>query len=689
MKGERRSRAFWVGCVLVFLLALLPRVVYPVSRPLQWHERSVLFWDALLEGDLGGTYQQYHPGVTTMWIAGLGLRVYAAAHNWLGDESLNPSRVSPNVGPYPVEAGVAALGVAISLCICVAYVLLARQVSWEVGLVGGCLLALDPFCLEQSKILHVDALLATLMLVSALFLVSYLQRRRWLSLILSGVFAGLALLTKSPSGFLIPYAVLAIAYRHLADGRDPARSSKTRGWVGRVVRIARDLGVWGLTAGCIFVLLWPAMWIRPGEVVHKMMRRTEFHIETVHRNPSFFAGQVIYDDPGPLFYLATIAWKTTLVTLLTLFAAFLFLLWRARRWRDDQPVWWVLMYACGFTGAMMFAARKELRYLLPTFPALDVLAAWGLVRAASAVGRLNRLQTRTWVPATVVAAALVIQAVTVLRHHPYYGTHHNLLLGGLRVAQHVLPLGDGGEGVDLAGRFLNGYPGAERRIAGVPQRFDELLEYTFVGSSEGIEQPDVDYYVFPINSIQRQNRIEFWGEAWEASQEEEPLWSISFDGVPYVWIYPAYPSNPAAFAIDRRLEVPLGDHVHLLGYSLGSSDISAGDTLTVTLFWQSDGRLVEDYHVFVHLQGVGGQVATQHDGVPARGERPTWDWCDKEVIRDEHVLVSDAGLPAGTYTLSIGMYDYLTQARLPAVGPDGERLPEDRVVLQDIQVTPP
>ena len=76
----------WVQCrviaVLVFVLAFVPRVVYGVSRAVQWYEQSNRYWDALLAGDMAGTYQRYHPGVTTMWVAGLGLGVYATANGW-------------------------------------------------------------------------------------------------------------------------------------------------------------------------------------------------------------------------------------------------------------------------------------------------------------------------------------------------------------------------------------------------------------------------------------------------------------------------------------------------------------------------------------------------------------------------------------------------------------------------------
>jgi hypothetical protein len=139
----------------------------------------------------------------------------------------------------------------------------------------------------------------------------------------------------------------------------------------------------------------------------------------------------------------------------------------------------------------------------------------------------------------------------------------------------------------------------------------------------------------------------------------------------------------------HRLEVRLGERVRLLGYRTSSSAVSAGDALTVTLFWQADDRLAKDYHVFVHLLNAEGELVAQHDGVPVNGERPTWSWWGGEVIRDAHELVIGADLPGGAYTLSAGVYDFATGERLPAFGPSGERRPDDRVLLERVRVTSP
>lgn len=682
-KSQRQKFLFWCGLVAVFLLALLPRLFYPASRYLVWYDRSIRFWDALLEGDLSGTFQRSHPGVTTMWIAGFGLRVSMAIHGWSSDDLFNlPPMLSGPQGP-PAQAGVAALSVVIAVCIVLIYILLVRLKNWPLAFVAGCLLALDPFHITHSKMIHVDALLTIFMLLSALSWIGYLPERRKGYLISSGVFAGLAFLTKSPSLFLIPYVALVTTLHHLmAWRRAPVSFPRVRIWSRRLWEIARILVAWSLVAACVFFLLWPAMWVRPWKMVSKIEQHVQHHAQTAHPGAIFFAGQVT-QNPGPLYYVATLAWKTTLVTLPAIGAAILFLIRQRPAEEERRLSWYMLIYAGGFVLLMTLGAKKWMRYSLPAFGGLDVLAAWGLVQLASAVGRRSRLRERAWIPAAIVATALVIQAITVFRHHPYYGTHHNLLLGGSRVAQHVLHLGDQGEGLDLAAHFLNSRPGAERIVAGVQDKDNLMFRDNFVGRiAHPVSRPGADYRVFFVHYNQR------WGgvSSWEACQQEEPIWSVSFDGVPYAWICRTYPHDPEALAIDHRLDVQLGDHIRLLGYRLSADSLSAGDALTATLFWQLDGPLVEDYHVFVHLLGANDLMGAQHDGVPVRGKRPTWSWQDGEVFRDEHTLVTDVSLPDGAYALSTGMYDYATQARLPAIGPDGERLPEDRVVLQDIQV---
>ena len=79
-------------------------------------------------------------------------------------------------------------------------------------------------------------------------------------------------------------------------------------------------------------------------------------------------------------------------------------------------------------------------------------------------------------------------------------------------------------------------------------------------------------------------------------------------------------------------------------------------------------------------------MVAQHDGVPAGGQRPTWDWRYREVIDDPHDISVDGLRPDETYALYVGMYDFKTKARLPARGPEDQRLPHNRIHLQELRV---
>lgn len=44
MIPNRRKTLFWSGLVIVFTLAFVPRLVYPVSRYMLWYDRAITFW---------------------------------------------------------------------------------------------------------------------------------------------------------------------------------------------------------------------------------------------------------------------------------------------------------------------------------------------------------------------------------------------------------------------------------------------------------------------------------------------------------------------------------------------------------------------------------------------------------------------------------------------------------------------
>jgi len=135
-----------------------------------------------------------------------------------------------------------------------------------------------------------------------------------------------------------------------------------------------------------------------------------------------------------------------------------------------------------------------------------------------------------------------------------------------------------------------------------------------------------------------------------------------------------------AHQVAHPLPVDLADGVSLAGYDLPLSGAVAGETITLTLYWQAREAPSTDYQVFVHLLGDEPEPVAQGDGPPLMGDYPTTVWAAGEVIADPHPLALPADLPPGEYRLMVGMYDLQTLARLPRLDGAGESIEIPTVV---------
>jgi hypothetical protein len=119
-----------------------------------------------------------------------------------------------------------------------------------------------------------------------------------------------------------------------------------------------------------------------------------------------------------------------------------------------------------------------------------------------------------------------------------------------------------------------------------------------------------------------------------------------------------------------------GDRLRLLGYGL----VPAGERAwTLTLAWEAEGPVNEDYVVFVHLVDEGGEIRSQSDAPPGGGFYPTSFWIPGETVLDRHDLTLPDGAPAGRYRLRVGLYQPETGLRLPVPTGDVLELQEWRI----------
>lgn len=535
--------------ILVPRVEALDRFITPDEH--KWLTRSANFCCALSQGEYIHTYQREHPGVTTMWAG-------AAALLWRFPEYGAIGTGQASVGEY--ERAIAEHGyqfiellstarffmiLAHTIVLLLAFCFARRSLGPAPALVGLLFIALDPFHVGHSRVLHLDGLLSSLLLLALLAFLNFLSERRLAALIISGVAAGLSFLTKSPALFLVP-AVGFIALLDLAR-RLPAGPS------GRPARLvwqaAWPLLVWGGVGAAVFVLLWPAMWVDPVGSLTKMVTSALTYAAEGHGGPVFFDGQIASN--GKLgaaffwFYPTTYLWRSTPVILVGLLAAAAAFALRRKPLDQSsarQMVLGLVLFALLFAAAMTLANKKFDRYLLALYPPLDLVAATGWVALAHWLSmRRSPLLMRYGVP-VLLGASIAVQAVPTLRTYPYYLSYYNPLMGGSRRAPEVMMIG-WGEGLDAAARYLNGKPSASDLT--VASWYRRQFAPFFSGTSQRIPIQssldeaqvqrvfDSDYVVIYIHQWQRQTPR----EVLDYLSAETPERSIWINGLEYARIY--------------------------------------------------------------------------------------------------------------------------------------------------------
>jgi hypothetical protein len=118
----------------------------------------------------------------------------------------------------------------------------------------------------------------------------------------------------------------------------------------------------------------------------------------------------------------------------------------------------------------------------------------------------------------------------------------------------------------------------------------------------------------------------------------------------------------------------------------GTLTARAGQTIQFAFDWTALERPTQDYSLFVHLS-VAPDVApsAQFDGLLG-GDYTTIAWRKGETIRSMATLTLPADLPAGTYQVLIGVYEWSSGNRLEPLADSAALVGEKRYRLGKLQI---
>jgi uncharacterized membrane protein len=115
-------------------------------------------------------------------------------------------------------------------------------------------------------------------------------------------------------------------------------------------------------------------------------------------------------------------------------------------------------------------------------------------------------------------------------------------------------------------------------------------------------------------------------------------------------------ASPAEFASPTEADLLFGEHIRLLSYALSDTSLRPNGVLQIQLQWETDAVLETRYKIFLQLLDSNGALVAQRDSEPSGNQALTTLWQVDETIVDNHALALP-NLPAGDYTLILGLYD--------------------------------
>jgi len=234
----------------------------------------------------------------------------------------------------------------------------------------------------------------------------------------------------------------------------------------------------------------------------------------------------------------------------------------------------------------------------------------------------------------------------------------------------------------------SGAPNLLQGIKAYPQNFQTVY------STEGAQIVAVKSYDFPVGAalpnelyagktVGRPASLFNWSDlAPRGGLSIVPTLADAWRDINQHLFIAVVPIAPRSEAVNLRT----GDTMLLERYVLANAIISRGDELQIALYWRALASTKASDTVFVHLLDGAGVLRAQVDAQPLAGTHPTNTWAPGESIEDHYQFTVPAELPSGLYQLEIGLYDSGTGERLPLIDANGQRLSEDRLLIQRIHV---
>lgn len=603
----RRHKVDVILATGLFIVALAPRIIglgsFLTADEKTWMGRSYEFVRAFEDLRFNDMLQTTHPGVTTLWVSGVAITIKSV---------ISHIPFTNNNLIYFVKTSQFSIAFLNALAIPAIYVLLLLAIRNRfLSVLAALVLALDPFVIGYSRVVHVDALMGsflTLAVLSSILYAKYLTRP-WL--IASAILSILAILTKVPAIFIAPFILVALAVYH-------PRSLRSRIFLQDRLR---DGAIWMLIGIVITLLIWPALlWVpNPAGNVLVLNRDISAAAVTPHDSNEDYNLDVRH-------YPFALLDRSTPVTLVAGLIGCAAIVWFAYKKRMPKEMFLMAVYLFGFVLMMTLGAKKGDRYIVSAFFALDVLAAYGIVVIAQLIRNKKRMALYA-----ITGASLTYLLWVTASYHPYEIAYSNPLFPD-NLSQEL----GWGEGLDQVAAWLDKNDPHAVVASWYPEELGTFTSATVLHINAHTQNP-VNYIVLYQNMFGR--APDYYSNDFidEYYKKQDPVYVVKIAGKEYAWVYkkPSYTSTVGD--LDSKtigVQEVVADHEGLAGFQF----------LPATHFGQSD-QGVFDITVSRTMTG----PAMYHTTIPLNDTKDTtWQQIlfpdNVSITKGEHLFIEFHGV---------------------------------------------
>jgi 4-amino-4-deoxy-L-arabinose transferase-like glycosyltransferase len=452
--------------VLLGAVLIIPRLIAinqfaTIDEP-YWLTAGSDFYYALGQRAFANTVYDYHPAVTTMWIIALGMLIYFPQYRGFGQGYFDVYKDS--LERFLLSHGHTPLGlltvsrviqtVVIVFLLLAVFWFLRRILGNKIAIAGTLLISFDPFFLGHSRLLNHEGMMSLFVMISLLAMLTHLFfDRKLVYLLISGVAAGFAQLTKSSSIVLVPLIGLLFLVEIFFH--------QEVNWRKRILKALGELIAWFAMLAIVYFVFWPGMWVAPGEMLYQVFGNALSYafggarlsvtggIQTEEFQPHL---SDIYS------FIRSILWRTTPIVWFGALLSLASLL--KQKW--EQRFIFLSIFLMGFLFILLFgiaSGRNSAHYVLTAYVSLDILAAIGWVVGVGWLSSHMQGGVRRVIPILVIGIIVLAQAGSGLPFFPYYYTYYNPIMKAWQPGSENPNFGYG-EVLELAARYLAQKPGA-------------------------------------------------------------------------------------------------------------------------------------------------------------------------------------------------------------------------------------